>query len=92
MEYLGYGSGIIIPFVPILTNVQLKPYALVGFMIFSFALVVQFYKKLDEKTRKSLFYLPLLFVLATFVKGRRPRIGLILIMVAMFCLAEPNLL
>ena len=55
-------------------------------MIVSFFSIVQLYKKLDEKTRMSLFYLPLLFVLATFVKGRRPRIGLILIMVAMFCL------
>ena len=86
MDYLVYGGGTAMAFLPVLVSIQVNPYALAVYMIFSFFSVVQLYKKLDEKTRTTLFYLPLLFVLSTFVKGRRPRIGLVLIMVAMFCL------
>ena len=86
MDYLVYGGGTGMAFLPVLLNLQVNPYALVVYMLVCFFSIVQLYKKLDEKTKPFIFYLPLLFILATFVKGRRPRIGLILIMVAMFCL------
>ena len=86
MDYLVYGGGTGMAFLPVLLNLQVNPYALVVYMLVCFFSIVQLYKKLDEKTKPFIFYLPLLFILATFVKGRRPRIGLVLIMVAMFCM------
>ena len=83
---LFYGTGTVMAFLPVILDIKINPYALVVFMSVCFFLTVQLYKRMNEKTRTSLFYLPLLFILATFVKGRRPRIGLVLIMVAMFCL------
>lgn len=86
MEQLFYGGGTALGFLPFLVKRQVNPYALVVLMIVSFFSVTQLYKKLDEKKRQSLFYLPLLFVLAALFMGQKPRIGLVLMMVAMFCL------
>ena len=86
MDYFFYSAGTMAAFIPVLVRIKLKPLYLAGWLILSFLSVIQLYRKLDEKKRKLLFYLPLLFVFASFVKGRRPRIGLVLTMVAMFCL------
>ena len=73
-------------FLPLVITMPFPPIAFGVYMLVSFFAVVQLYRKLDEKTRKALLYLPLVFAGLSFIKGKRPRIGMALVMVAMFCI------
>lgn len=84
VQTIGYGVGTLAALVPAVVPLPVDLFIIFPYMAISLFSSAMLYKKLDDKYKKYLLFLPFFFVFAGLIRSERPRVGIVMLMVAAF--------